>query len=85
MGTRILVVDDEPLYLRLLKVNLDPEGYEVITATNGEEALELVSTHKPELVILDVMMPKLDGITTCERIRQFSNAHYHVDGTRGRN
>jgi len=73
MGTRILVVDDEPLYLRLLKVNLDPEGYEVITATNGEEALELISTHKPELVILDVMMPKLDGITTCERIRQFSN------------
>ena len=45
----------------------------MITATNGEEALELVSTQKPELVILDVMMPKLDGLTTCERIRQFSN------------
>jgi len=73
MNTRILVVDDEPLYLRLLKVNLDPEGYEVITASNGEEALELTSTKNPDLVILDVMMPKLDGITTCERIRQFSN------------
>jgi DNA-binding response OmpR family regulator len=69
----ILVVDDEPLYLRLLKVNLEPEGYQILTANNGEEALEIVSNKKPDLVILDVMMPKLDGITTCERIRQFSS------------
>jgi DNA-binding response OmpR family regulator len=73
MATRILVADDEPLYLRLLQINLSSEGYEVITATNGEDALEKISTHSPDLVVLDIMMPKLDGITTCERIRQFSN------------
>lgn len=71
--TRILVVDDEPLYLRLLHINLVTEGYDVITATNGEDALEAVSSSSPDLVLLDVMMPKLDGITTCERIRQFSS------------
>jgi DNA-binding response OmpR family regulator len=72
MTIRILVVDDEPLYVRLLKVNLEAEGYEVFTATNGEEALELLSPAHPDLIILDVMMPKLDGVTTCIRIRQFS-------------
>ena len=70
--TKILVVDDEPLYTHLLKVNLEPEGYEVTTATNGEEALEIVSSKHPDLVIMDVMMPKLDGFSTLERIRQFS-------------
>jgi DNA-binding response OmpR family regulator len=73
MATRILIVDDEPLYIRLLQINLLTEGYEVITATNGEDALEAITTKSPDLVILDVMMPRLDGITTCERIRQFSN------------
>jgi len=73
MNTKILVVDDELLYLHLLEVNLNAEGYDVATARNGEEALELVSSQKPGLVILDVMMPKLDGFTTCERIRQFSS------------
>jgi DNA-binding response OmpR family regulator len=73
MDTKILVVDDEPLYLRLLKVNLEPEGYQIVTAVNGEEALEIISQNMPDLIILDVMMPKLDGITTCIRIRQFSN------------
>lgn len=73
MTTRILVVDDEPLYVRLVKINLLTEGYEVTTASNGEEALEAIFADPPDLVLLDVMMPKLDGITTCERIRQFSN------------
>lgn len=71
--TRILVVDDEPLYQHLLKVNLEKEGYEVITSGNGEDALEMVSNRHPDLVIMDIMMPKLDGITASERIRQFSN------------
>jgi DNA-binding response OmpR family regulator len=71
--TRILVVDDEARYQKLLRVNLEPEGYEVITASNGQEALEAVSTHHPDLVILDIMMPILDGIAACERIREFSN------------
>ncbi len=73
MTTRILIADDEPLYLRLLHINLTSEGYDVITAVNGEDALEKISASPPDLVILDIMMPKLDGITTCERIRQFSN------------
>ena len=71
-GTKILVVDDEKLYRHLLEINLGTEGYEVITATNGEECLDLVSKKHPDLVILDVMMPKLDGFSTLERIRQFS-------------
>lgn len=73
MKNQILAVDDEPLYLRLLKVNLEPEGFEVLTATNGEQAVEIVASKKPQLVILDLMMPKMDGITACERIRQFSS------------
>jgi DNA-binding response OmpR family regulator len=81
--TRILAVDDEPLYQHLLKVNLEKEGYEVITANNGEEALDLVSSRHPDLVIMDIMMPKLDGITTSERIRQFSNVPIIILTARG--
>lgn len=73
MTIKILVVDDEPLYLRLLKVNLESEGYEIETANNGEEALERLVQATPNLIIMDIMMPKMDGITACERIRQFSN------------
>lgn len=71
--TLILVVDDETQYQHLLRVNLEKEGYNVITAGNGEDALEMVSSRHPDMVILDIVMPKLDGITTCERIRQFSS------------
>ena len=71
--TRILAVDDEHLYQHLLEVNLEKEGFEVMTASNGLDALEMVSSQNPDLVIMDIMMPKMDGITTCERIRQFSN------------
>lgn len=71
--SRILVVDDEPRYLHLLRINLESEGYEVVTAANGEEALEIVSSQSVDLVLLDIMMPRLDGFSTCERIRQFSN------------
>lgn len=71
--TKILVADDEMLYQHLLRVNLEKEGYEVIAAGNGEEALDLVTSRHPDLVVLDIMMPRLDGISTCERIRQFSN------------
>jgi DNA-binding response OmpR family regulator len=68
----ILVVDDEPRYLRLLEVNLVPDGYAVRTAANGQEALEAVATERPDLLLLDVMMPVMDGFTACERIREFS-------------
>ncbi len=73
MATKILVVDDEQLYRHLIKVNLESEGYEVSAAKDGEEALEIVSARVPDLIILDVAMPRLDGFTTCERIRQFSD------------
>ncbi len=71
--TLILVVDDEHLYRHLLTVNLEKEGYNVITANDGEEALDAISTRHPDMVIMDIMMPRLDGLTACERIRQFSN------------
>lgn len=73
MSPLILVVDDEPLYIQLIKVNLETEGYQVITGRDGEEAVEATASKKPDLVIMDVMMPRLDGISACERIRQFSN------------
>ena len=69
---KILIVDDEQLYRHLVKVNLESEGYEVISAANGEECLDLVSNKHPDMVILDVMMPKLNGFETLDRIRQFS-------------
>ena len=73
MSALILVVDDEALYQRLIRVNLEAEGYQVNTAGDGEAGLESIAQKMPDLVILDVMMPKLDGFTTCERIRQFSS------------
>jgi DNA-binding response OmpR family regulator len=69
----ILVVDDEPRYVRLVEVNLVSEGYGVRTASNGQEAVEAVAADQPDLVLLDVMMPIMDGFTACERIREFSN------------
>jgi len=73
MTTRILVVDDEPRYLRLLEANLLTDGYEVFTATDGEEAVDAFSANPVELILLDVMLPHMDGFATCQRIRQFSN------------
>ena len=73
MPTSILVVDDEPRYLRLLEANLHTEGYEVLTAQNGKEAIEMFSANPVDLIVLDVMMPQMDGFETCQRIRQYSN------------
>lgn len=73
MTTKILVVDDEPRYLRLLEANLRTEGYEVFSAQDGLQAIELFSASPTDMVLLDVMMPKLDGFAVCQRIRQFSN------------
>jgi DNA-binding response OmpR family regulator len=67
---RILVVDDDPVIVRLLEVNLRLDGYEVETASRGEEALERAAATGPDLVILDVMMPGLDGWETCRRLRE---------------
>jgi PleD family two-component response regulator len=67
---RILVVDDEPHIRHILEFTLEKAGYQVFTATNGEEALEKMSEVKPNLVLLDVMMPKMDGFEVCRKMRQ---------------
>jgi two-component system KDP operon response regulator KdpE len=68
----ILAVDDEPKVLKLLKTNLISSGYRVLTAVDGEEAIQMVEREVPDLVILDLMLPKLDGYAACRRIREFS-------------
>ncbi len=73
MSLRILIVDDEPRYLRLLEANLRTEGYEVVTAADGLQAIETFSSQPIDLVLLDVMMPRLDGFGATQRIREFSN------------
>lgn len=83
MSTRILVVDDEPRYLRLMEANLVTEGYQVLKATNGQEAVDKVAAQQPELVLLDIMMPVLDGFGACERIREFSSVPIIVVTARG--
>jgi len=70
---RILAVDDEPRYVRVIKINLEASGYDVITAESGATALELAVTENPDLVLLDLMMPDIDGYEVCRRIREFSN------------
>lgn len=67
---RILLVDDEPDILEIVGYNLSHAGYQVITGENGLEAVKLAKKHKPHLVILDVMMPEMDGIEACEIIRK---------------
>lgn len=73
MGKRILLVDDEPLMLKGLKYTLEQEGYETDLAMDGEEALDKFASQAFDLVLLDVMLPKLDGLSVCQRIREQSN------------
>jgi DNA-binding response OmpR family regulator len=68
----ILVVDDEPHVLKLVKANLESSGYKVLTAADGEQAIETVESEVPDIVILDLMLPKLDGYAVCRRVREFS-------------
>ncbi|NBV90829.1 MAG: DNA-binding response regulator [Flavobacteriia bacterium] len=70
----ILIVDDEKDILEILKFNIEKEGYTVDLASNGLEALEKMKVRTPDLVLLDVMMPMMDGIETCQAIKE--NAHY---------
>ena len=73
MAKRILLVDDEPTMLKGLKYSLEQDGYEILTAQDGEEALSVFSENDVDLVLLDVMLPKMDGIQVCQRIREQSN------------
>ena len=71
---RVLVVDDEPQVVWVLRFGLESEGYDVATARNGVEALEQVSLHRPELMVLDVMMPKMDGWTVLRELAKLPAA-----------
>ena len=79
----ILIVDDDPAILRLLSTNLKARGYEIFTATDGEESLEAVQKDFVDLIILDLMMPKVDGVEVCRRIREWSDVPIIILSARG--
>jgi DNA-binding response OmpR family regulator len=66
---RVLVVDDDPQVVRLLRVNLELEGYDVVSASDGIQALDAVAKEKPDLIVCDVMMPGMDGVEVVRRLR----------------
>ena len=80
---RVLVVDDDQAILRLLCANLKARGYEVTTAVNGEEALAELEMNLADLIILDIMMPKVDGVEVCRRIREWSQVPIIMLSARG--
>ncbi len=81
--THILVVDDDPAILRLLCANLKARGYNVTTAVDGDEALKAVDKDFVDLVLLDIMMPKVDGVEVCRRLREWSSVPIVVLSARG--
>jgi len=81
---RILVVDDDADYLWMMQANLKARGYEVLTAGDGREALDLISTCGPDLVILDIQMPDMDGLTVCRCVREFSSVPIIIASARER-
>lgn len=66
---KILICDDDPVILRLIQVNLELEGYDVLLAHHGEEAYQVATAEIPDLIILDIMMPRWDGYQTCEHLK----------------
>jgi len=72
MQVRVLVVDDEPRYIRAIQVNLEARDYKVLTAGDGQAAIDLAAREEPDLILLDIRMPGLDGYEVCRRIREFS-------------
>lgn len=73
--TRVLVVEDEPHQVEIVRSYLEAEGYEVVVAHDGPSGLDLAQREEPDLVVLDVMLPGLDGVEVCRRLRQFSDAY----------
>ena len=82
-GPVILVVDDEPQILRVMRTGLPPRGYEVRTASGGEEALEEIRKEVPDLVILDLVMPEMSGLEVCQRMREFTSIPIIVLSAKG--
>jgi len=80
---RILVVDDELSIIKFLRANLEAKGYEVLAAVNGAEALQTFEMESPDLVILDIMMPKVDGFEVCRRLREWSQIPIIMLSARG--
>lgn len=73
MSNTILLVDDERDILEFLEYNLLKEGFKIYTAENGKEAIEVAKKYQPELIVLDVMMPEMDGVETCKKLRELSS------------
>jgi CheY-like chemotaxis protein len=73
MPKEIIIADDDPVTLRLLTRIINLAGYETVAARNGQEALEMIRQHQPALVLIDIMMPRLDGFEVCEQIRHDPN------------
>jgi two-component system KDP operon response regulator KdpE len=82
---RVLIVDDEQRIINFLSSKLRASGYEVITASNGEEAIEQVQAQEPDLMVLDVMMPKMDGFETLKLLRSFSSMPVIILSAKGAN
>src|SRR5260221_8214667 len=81
--TTILAADDDPQLLRLVTRNLQLEGYEILAASDGQQALELIENNSPDLVLLDVMMPRMDGFTVCHRVHRFPSVPIIIVTARG--
>ena len=73
MSAKILIVDDEPNIVDILKANLEREGYATITATDGATGLEMGISMKPDLILLDCMLPRMDGFDVCRKLRLQTN------------
>jgi len=73
MGDKILIVDDDPISIELVEQGLKTAGYQTVTARDGQEAMRAFFNHQPDLIVLDVTMPKLNGYQVCERIREMSD------------
>src|SRR5690242_2297245 len=81
--TTIVTADDDPQLLGLIARNLEFEGYEVLTASDGQLALEQIERNLPDLVLLEVMMPLMDGVTVCQKVREFSSIPIIIVTARG--
>ncbi len=78
MSKKILLIDDELDILEILSYNLEKEGYDIYTATNGNEGIEKAKEIIPDLILLDVMMPEKDGIETCQELRKVKELQKHL-------